>query len=194
MSDKQRASDSGDLRWNDLRFPFTGSNIDVGSGRLDYDYFNGGIGFQANARYPNEPVFSVAQLPHSWKIGTMVRPHIHWLQQSANEPNWLLAYKFSENGAANAIETDYSNYTFLTKASNAFTYTSGVILQITNFGMIDTTGLGLSDTIDFAFFRDNNNTSGEFAGSDPSNLVEIVKEFDVHYQIDDRGSSDEFSK
>lgn len=180
--------------WDDLRFPFSGRNIDVSSGRIDYDYFNGSIAYQNNARYTNEVVSMLAQLPHEWKEGSEVRPHIHWLQQSANEPNWLLAYKIYDNGQTANIDTDYTNHTFVTVEENAFTYSSGTIVQISKFPAIDMTGYTLSDCIHFAFWRDTTNASGEFSGLDPSGLVEHVLEFDVHYQINALGSRQEFIK
>jgi hypothetical protein len=183
------------IGWDDLRFPLSGENFDISSGRVDTDYFNGTVIFANNARYPDEPGKITCQMPHRWKEGSEIRPHIHWKQQSANEPNWLLAYKIEKNGEASAIETDYSNYTLLTKDTDSYTYVSGVLNQITNFGSIDMTDVSLSDHIIFLLFRDTENTSGEFSGSDPSSLAEHMYEIDVHYQIDqDRGSRQEFIK
>lgn len=183
------------IGWDDLKFPFAGRNIDVASGRIDYNYYNGSISYQSNARYPDEVVSMLAQLPHAWKEGSEVRPHIHWLQQSVDEPNWLLGYKIYDNGQSGNIDTDYSNHTFVTVDNNTFTYTSGNLVQISRFPAIDMTGYGLSDMIHFVFFRDTANTSGEFVGTDPSGLVEHVIEFDIHYQTDQaRGSRQEFIK
>jgi hypothetical protein len=180
--------------WDDLRFPLMGRNLDSTSGRIDYDYFNCAVGYQANARYPDEPVCMLAQMPHEWIEGSTIKPHMHWIQQSANEPNWLLCYKIVAKNTAITIETDFTNYTFLKKDSNAFTYSSGNLHQITLFPSIDMTGKSLSDCIQFALFRDSTNVSTEFAGADPSALVEYVWEFDVHYQADGLGSIQEFSK
>jgi len=181
-------------RWNDHRFSLTGQRVDVSGGRLNYNYFNGAIGFLSTARYPEEPISIIDQIGHDFAYGTPFNPHIHWFQQSANVPNWLLAYKVMENGETLSIETDYTNHTFLTIQSNAFTYSSGTLFQISSFGEIDTTGLTLSDHIHYVLFRDSANTSTEFAGADPSALEEFVVEFDVHYQIDASGSRLEYTK
>lgn len=175
--------------WDDLRFPFTGSNIDVNNGRLDYDYFNGGIKFQANARYPEEPVSMVCQLPHAWKEESDIHPHFHWIQQSSNIPNWLIAYKILKKNTTITLETNFNNYTLLTPSEHKFTYTSGNLEQITEFDAIDMTDVSLSDIIHFVMFRDSSNASAEFAGSDPSSLVEIAHEFDIHFQTDFPGGS-----
>ncbi len=179
--------------WDDLRFPFIGRNLDSASGRIDYNYFNSAVGYQANARFPNEVVCSLVQLPHAWKVGSGVRPHIHWLQQSEDVPNWLLAYKIGKKNSTNAIETDFSNYTLLL-SSPVFTYTSGVFNQISDFPEIDMTGVGISDLISIAVFRDVGNVSTLFAGADPSSLVEYINELDIHYILDSKGSSQEFIK
>ncbi|MCP4273023.1 MAG: hypothetical protein GY781_13860 [Gammaproteobacteria bacterium] len=136
----------------------------------------------------------LAQMQHSWKNGSAVRPHLHWVQQGSDEPNWLLAYKVVDNGASVGVETDFTNYTLLKKSSNAFTYVSGNLAQITIFPEIDMTGMSTSDMIQFVLFRDSANISGEFAGSDPSAITELALEFDIHYQKDDRGSQDEYTK
>lgn len=183
--------------WDDLRFPLVGNRIDVGAGRLDYNYFNGAVAFQGEgtpARYPQEPVSMFAQFPHEWKAGTIIKPHMHWYQQGATEPNWLLAYKIIRNGESITLETDFNNHVLLTKDTNAFTYTSGTITQITSFGEVDTSSMGISDSIHFVLFRDFNNTSTLFSGTDGGLNPELVIEFDVHYQIDAMGSRQEFIK
>ena len=180
--------------WDDLKFPASIQQLDLTTGRLSIDYFNGGVVFSSNARFDDEPISMLAQFPHAWKAGTGIRPHIHWLQQGSDEPNFLLAYKIMKNGEAITLETDYSNYTLLTKNSNAFVYSSGVLAQITTFGEIDTTGMKISDLIHFVLFRDSANASGEFVGADPSAIDEIVLEFDVHILNDTFGSFLEFSK
>lgn len=180
--------------WDDLRFPFVGRNLDSSSGRIDYNYFNCAIGYQSTARYPDEPVCILVQMPHSWIEGSNIRPHIHWPQQSANEPNWVLAYKKVPKENALTLESNFNNYTKVKKESNAFTYASGTIHQITSFPEIDMDGLGLSDCIQLVVFRDSNNATNLFAGSDPSGLTEYIWEFDIHFQHDGIGSKNEFSK
>jgi len=182
--------------WEDLRFPFAGRNIDTSSGRIDYNYYNGGIDFQNNARFAaSEAVSMQAQFEHSWIAGSEIRPHLHWLQVGSDEPNWLLAYKIIRNGQANAKETDYSNHTLAVKSSNAYTYTSGTLVQITKFPSITPSTMGISDMIHFVLFRDTANASTLFADVDPSSITELAFEFDVHYQSNTpNGSRQEYVK
>lgn len=181
--------------WDDIRFPLTAARLEVSSGRLEYNFFNGAVGFQSNARYPNEPASMLCQVQHDWKLESSLKPHLHWIQQSADEPNWLLAYKILENGDSLTIETDYSNHTLAIKSSNRFTYSSGNLLQFTEFPTISMLGItSVSAVIHFALFRDSNNTSTLFADVDPSSITEYTFEFDIHYERDALGSRQEFSK
>lgn len=187
----------GDGVWDDEKFPLIGQNIDQTSGRLGFDFFNGTVTFANNARYAeSETVSFTFQLSHAWKEGTNISPHIHWLQQHAtNIPNWLLGYEIrKKNTTKVALNTDFSNHTLLLPEAGVFTYSSGILEQITPFPDIDLTGCEISDIIHFCLWRDSLNTSGLFAGADPSNITEHVREFDVHALKDSAGSIPEFTK
>ena len=191
------ASDTGFMEpaWDDLRFPLVSSSrLDTSSGRIDYDFFNAAVEFQSNARYPNEPVCFLIQMQHTWKEETEIRPHLHWVQQGSDVPNWLMAWKYWDNGQSFTLNTDYSAHTLAAWDSNIFTYTSGSIVQISEFPAISMAGMGTSDGIVVSFFRDSANTSGQFAGADPSAITESAFEFDIHFQKDFHGSRQEFAK
>ena len=180
--------------WDDMLGPLISANLDVSSGRIDYDYFNGAIAYQNNARYPGEPVAQKNQFTHRYMVGTNGRPHMHWKQQSVNIPNWLLAWKLSSNGEADIIETDFSNYNLEIIANHVFTYTSGVLNQISVFPEIDLSTANISDNLHIVLFRDSANTSGLFAGADPSGIIEYVTDLDTHIQLDRNGSEQEYTK
>lgn len=199
-TDGPGAPDSGSLaapRWDDLSSPIVASaRLDTSSGRLDYNFFNGAVNFNSDARYPNEPVLIPLQVPHSAKYGAgaVLRPHIHWYQSQVAIPNFLIAYKIIEIGSQVTVETDYSNHTFLTIDNHRITYVSGTLYQLSEFPEIDISSVGLSTSIDVVLFRDSNNTSGEFAGVDPVASDVLVKWQDQHVQKDGEGSRQEFVK
>ena len=90
-----------DTAWDDLRFPFIGRNIDVASGRIGYDYAELGINFADNSRYAaTEQVSMIAQFSHAYKFESAVTPHLHWVQSSADIPNWLFVYRKYLNSEA----------------------------------------------------------------------------------------------
>jgi hypothetical protein len=183
-------------RWEDVSEAIVGDRIDITSGRLDYQYENGGIGFQQNARYDEEPVCVSIQARHSMRIGqgAVARPHIHWIQEQSSVPNWLIAYKKTNYGEAVTVESDFSNHTLAIIEEHMFTYSSGALAQISQFPEIDISDLSLSGSIDFVLFRDSGNDSGLFSGSDPVSATAIVKYFDIHVLFDSVGSREEYVK
>ncbi len=183
-----RGLPGGQDRWDDLRFPFTGNRIDVSAGRIDYDYTECTVDFQANARYPNEPVCVVAQMPHHKLPEGPLRPHLHWYQEEAVFPNWLLAYRWYNNG-----DLVPGSFTLAAMNGHAFTWSSGVLLQITTFPEIPgLAGENVSSICDLIVYRDNANASALFAGSDTYGVAK-TKELDLHYQVSGWGSRQEFT-
>ena len=181
--------------WKDAKFPFTGNRVNVSGGRVDYNYYNGGVDFANNARFnPDDCVSMLWQVNHDVQLQVNTRPHFHWHQISSAEPNWLIAYKKIKNNEAYTKETTFNNHTLLTKSSNAFTYTSGTLVQITVLPEIDMSDMGISDCIHFAFFRDVSNASGQFGGAEVGPVTEMAFEFDVHEPIDSLGSEQEYVK
>ena len=171
--------------WTDLRFSLDAARLDISSGRLDYDFANCGVIAQETARYPDEPMCIVAQFPHCKKLGTDINPHIHWIQNQDKVPNLLLEYRWINNGSVVAA--------FQKAISNglAFTYVSGSILQICSWPDISPpTGEKVSSMMDVRLFRDSANASGLFAGVDQYVGDVLLKEFDVHYEINRNGSTD----
>ncbi len=179
----------GALSWDDLRFPLTGQRLTVTAGRLDYDFEECTVEFGATARYPNEPICMVAQMPHKKYFGSVLHPHLHWVQASSDMPNWLMAYRFYNNGEA------VPAFTLAAWDHNAFTYTSGSIMQLTNFPTIASPAdENVSAILDIIMYRDSANVSTLFDGADPLSASAAAKEFDLHYQIDSTGSGREYNK
>lgn len=167
-----------DTVWEDLRFPATrlrqGATL-----KPDFNETEVTIDFDDSS---DETTYIIAQLPHAWKQGSEIRPHIHWIQnQNLNIP-WSLQYRIQTNGAATTVP-----WTTITLDQQAYTYTSGDLNQI-NYSStnIDMTGCTLSCIIQFKLARD---VSEDVYTGDAQ-----VYEFDLHYQIDTLGSQDEFSK
>lgn len=180
---KKLREDPNEYPWDDLRFPFVGRNLDTTSGRLDYNFYNGCMGFQSNAEFRVQDTVSMpCQMPHEWLEGSGVRPHIHWIQQGSDVPNWLFGYKKYKNGQTCTVDTDFTSNHTLVVGNEIFTYSSGNIVQITEFGEIDMSDMNASDTLQFCLWRDDDNDSGLFAGNDPSSITELALELDVHYR------------
>jgi hypothetical protein len=183
-------------QWDDLSGSLFAAKLDTASGRLEYDVFNAGVSFHDNARYPDEPVVIPIQLKHAMVVGvgSVARPHFHWLQQQPDIPNMLLAWKLTNPGGTTVFETDFSNYNLAIPTSDLYTYVSGTLLQKTIFPEIDLELAGLSASLDVVLFRDTLNTSELFGDIDPVSEDVTIKYNDSHVLFNSSGSRQEFVK
>jgi hypothetical protein len=179
-----------DPAWDDARFPFFGRQLDISAGHLTYDITNLGVNFDDTSRNNDlDQIGIIAQMHHDYAIGTEVRPHVHWMQSAAAIPNMLLKYRIYDQGEAPGA------WVLAATTGQAFTYTSGTILQISSWPAINmSTITGVSGFLDIKVYRDTANGSTLFAGADPLTGDWLAKEFDLHYQIDSIGSGEEYTK
>lgn len=164
-------------RWDDLRFPATrlrqGASL-----KPDFDETNMGLLFPQNDN--TEIAYIVSQMPHRYKLESALLPHIHYVQDEADEPVFKIDYRIYKNG-----EDPTGSFTTISANNFVYTYTSGSILQIVSFPEIDMTGIdSVSAMIEFKLYRDDNVVSGDV----------LLKEFDIHYQVDGDGSRMEYVK
>ena len=163
--------------WDDKSVPLT-QGKQGNTSKPDFDYTNIGYLFPQNDA--TEILYMVLQMPHSWLEGSDINPHIHWQQSADQQVTWKIDYKwFNPNAAVPA------GYTTHTMATNAFTYTSGDLHQITEgTAFISGSGQTLSSLLLIKLYRDDDVYSGDALAFD----------FDVHYQINSMGSRLEFNK
>lgn len=163
--------------WDDLRVPLTTSKQGSTS-KPDFDYTNVGYLFPQNDA--TEILYFVVQMPHGWKVGSTIYPHIHW-QQSANQNvTWKIDYKWFNNNTAIP-----ASFTTLNLDQLVFTYTSGNLAQISEpTAGISGTGKNLSSFLLVKLYRDDNVYTGDALAFD----------FDIHYEQDSIGSDQEFTK
>jgi len=158
---------------------------------LDYNFAELGVDFASNTRYNvAEQISMIVQFPHHWLHGSDISPHVHWMQKSSATPNFLIEYRWYNIG-----DTPPS-WTQKAWTENAISYDSGTIHQLTEFPVITPpSGItGVSSILDVKFFRDVANDTSLFSGAESSPVTELVKEFDIHYQIDSLGSRTEYLK
>jgi len=167
-----------DTVWEDLRFPAT--RVRLGSlSKPDFNYTDITVDFDPTS---DETIYVNAQMPHRWKEGSAINPHIHWIQnQNVNIP-WKFEYRIQANSAAKT--TAWSTKTL---DQLSYTYVSGNLNQISYASsMIDMTGYGISCILQMKLTRD----VSEDSYSGDAQLYEL----DIHFQIDTLGSQDEYSK
>ncbi|MCH9835903.1 hypothetical protein K0U83_09585 [bacterium] len=177
-----------DTSYDDLKFPATASKLESASTRYSFDSTDLGVAFDADARHTEEQLSYIVQMPHAWKEGTTLYPHVHWIQTTADYPNWLLSYRVYNNNESPG------SWTLAPIDSHVFTWSSGSLAQISAFPSITMTGKSLSCLLDVKLWRDAANGSGEFVGAESSPVSVLMKEFDIHYEIDSLGSNEPFTK
>jgi hypothetical protein len=166
-----------DTFWDDLRVPLSQTKLGANL-RPDFDFTNVGLLFPQND--PTEKAYFVAQMPHEWKVGTPIFPHVHWLQSADTAVGWKLDYKVLSLGQAAP-----ANFTTISGNSGVAAYVDTPIAQITNLGTgIDMSTAGLSALILGKLYRDDNLTTGDVLGF----------EIDFHFQLDAPGSRSPFAK
>ena len=167
-------------RWDDLRFP--AGNLKNGSSGVPA--WNNTYGLQTFG--VGDYVFATVQLPHAWKVGTELRPHIHWCKttSAAGTVRWELEYRWGKIGEViDAAWTTLSNETpTVSDGDTAWQH------ALTPWDAITPPfDIQISDMLLCKLERVVEVGSGY--GPDVALL-----EFDIHYQIDSLGSDLEYIK
>jgi len=174
--------------WDDLRVPMT-STSKGGSKDPDFEVIrdNGsssqGIFAEQFSNSTEQELYFVVQLPHNYKLGTNLHPHVHWLVDSApaggTTVRWGLEYSLVNIGDA----MPESTIIYIT-AEDPVTQYKHILSE---FPAIDCSSINnISTMLVCRIFRDVAND--DFA--DDAALLE----FDFHYEIDSIGSDGELVK
>jgi hypothetical protein len=166
--------------WEDLRFPATAINPAGAANAMVFDTAN--IGFTAGA--PGiQAIAILGQMPHAWKVGSDIYPHIHWQPTTTNTGNvlWRMEYKWT-----NINDTEPGSFTTVeildAGDGTAFKH------QLVGFGAISGIGKTLSSQLSIKISRVGDNVTDTYTGDT------LLKEFDIHYEIDTLGSRTELTK
>ncbi len=173
--------------YDDIWGELISEKLESPSSRITQDVAEGTVVFATNADLTDYIVMNI-QISHSWKMGSELHPHLHWIQSQNNNPNWLIQYRWQRNG-----QSKTTAWASTPLATNAFTYVSGDLNQISGFPVITPpTDYRMSDILQFRILRDTANTSGLFAGADPYTTSVHAYSFDNHYIKDRVGSRVEY--
>jgi len=167
----------GDSAWTDITVPAT--TIRQGaSTKPDFNTDSLTLDFPQNNE--SEIAYLNVQFGHDWLTGSDISPHIHYLQNEAGSPDFIIEYRWLSNG--NAV----TDWTTDTTYMSVFPYTSGSIMQILEFPKIDGSAItGVSSMLQIKLYR----RTGDGVSGD----VQVL-EFDIHIQIDSNGSDSEYLK
>lgn len=163
---------------------------------------NGGNAFKKNAAGTSQGVFLwmfsasseqelyfVVQIPHGYKEGSTIYPHVHWTTASGTPSGsnvvWGLEYTAAAIGNSYSTTTSITSNTVIGEIGTP----SGTGQHlITALGTISGTGLGISSVIVCRLYRAAADAQDSFANE--TGLLGI----DFHYELDTFGSASQFEK
>jgi hypothetical protein len=162
--------------FDDITFEMTPSRQGQQS-KPDWDATNLGFLFPRNDT--SEYVDIIVQMPHRWKEGSTIYPHVHCVQSNNGQAVFKMDYKWYNQGDAIPVgTTTYTMQTYL------ITYVSGSICQLIHGEGIDGTGYTFSSLLKLRLYRDDNGYVGDI----------LVDQFDIHFEIDSFGTSSQYAK
>ena len=165
-------------KWNDVTFPLTRTYINPPTSRPDYDATNLGLLFPQNI--PSEAIDIIIQVPHTWKEGTTIYPHVHVVQSASPQARFRMTYKWYNVG--DEVPATWETYDMNTYA---LPYTGTNMAQvIRGAGGIDGTGKLISSMLKLKLARVDNTYVGDI----------LTDQFDIHMLMDSFGSEEQFDK
>ena len=173
------------VAWEDLRFPASNLRVNPANSKPDANADTGVYLFDPSTP---ERVTAQVQFPHSWKEGSTITPHVHWMKttSASGDVVWRLEYKkIPINGVLDADWTQIDSVNTVRGTEDTNTANKHLI---TSFGEIDMTGGKISDMMFVRIWRQAN------ASGDTYNADVGLLEFDIHYQVNTNGSRQEFIK
>jgi hypothetical protein len=127
-----------------------------------------------------EELYLIVQMPHAWKEGSQIYPHIHWLADTdlnGSTVEWGLEYSWASIGNTygnTSIITEYNTLAALGPVT-AYQHT------YTTLPAIDATGQTMSSILMCRIFRN------AASSNDTYNRDAALLEIDFHYEIDKLG-------
>lgn len=175
------------VAWDDLRFPAQGINPPGAASDPTIETTTGLPLFSASQ---TNLLAGVSQMPHSWEEGSVIIPHVHWQKTVAGAGNVL--WRFEYDNIVNPGEVSLLTYANLLNATTtvAGTPDDGAARRnlISSFGEVEMTDKLISCCILWRLSRIGGDVADTYA--EDARLVE----FDIHYQLDSRGSLGQFTK
>jgi hypothetical protein len=168
--------------WDDLRFPPGRVVVNPANSKPDYIGLIDNINMLGFDKSASEWVTGIAQMPHGYKEGSYVEPHVHWVTTSAastaSHVCWKIDYTWVNPDTGNIFYN--ASVQSLTATSPAAGAASTLVYC--SLGTANGTGKEVSSIIAFRLIRNVSHAEDDI-DSDVGML-----EFDIHYQIDAMGS------
>lgn len=183
-----------DTFWDDLRVPLSstkkaGSKEPEFKKALDNGLGSQGVMLEFFDKTTEEELYFECQMPHSWKEGTDIHAHVHFIPiangSEGDVVSWCLEYSWASIGSV------FSNTTII--GGNEHIPADSSLVQnkhyLTELGEINGSGQTFSSMLICRVFRDAGGTLYTDDYDDEVGLLEI----DFHYEIDKVGTDEEYS-
>lgn len=171
------------ISWDDLRTPAGGLRLPATNPPQEVAY-QGSIVLAFEDEAVNEDIiYFMVQLPHNWKEGTNIHPHVHWTPEdnAGGNVRWTFTYSWANVDG-----------TFPAQTSDTITAAAGTTADKhlkSEFTTIVGTGKTISSMLICSLKRNSSDAGDTYTGKDARLL-----EFDFHYEIDSFGSFSELVK
>lgn len=171
--------------WDDMRIAAAGINPPGLVSDPDRDTDTGCWLFSTSA---TEMLVTQVQLPHQWKEGSYLVPHVHWQKttSASGDVYWQLEYKWAPIGGV--MDASWTTLTVTDTVDGTPDNDTADEHLISSFGELDGTGKEISDMLIFKLSRVGGNAADTY-GADARLL-----EYDVHVQKDAPGSIQPFRR
>ena len=167
-----------EITWEDMRFPANAIDPVGSAAPATRDTTTGMLSFSGSS---DNTIAGIAQLPHAWLKGSVLRPHLHLVFPTSNtgkNTRWKFEYNIANpNENFGSAYGSYSALPVITVANPAATAKH----VLASFADLTMTGYRESTVILWRISRLANSD----AADDDTNAA-ILLEFDIHFQ---RGKS-----
>lgn len=172
--------------FEDLRVPAQNTKLNPSKSEPAFEEFIDGLFVLKfdTSNADDESAHFIAQIPHSYKVGSNLYPHVHWSPDNTNtgDVRWQFEYVIA------SIDDEFSS-SATTNTVTAVAAGSVGAHQVNSFPVIDGSGIGISSIIIGRLTRlSQSDAEDTFTGN------ACFLEFDFHYEIDTLGSKTEFVK
>lgn len=169
-----------DTVWDDLRFPATAINPTGTAAPPAVNNDNGLLYFSKSA----VNIIAIAgQMPHGWKRGSTISPHIHVMHNDEGAGNSVWKFEYNIAKINGQFASSYSSETKTFAAPGAVRTHS-----LFSFADIDMSDYDGTSTMFLVLIS----RLGDDVADTYDNTIALL-EFDVHYQINKIGTRDEFT-
>ena len=171
--------------WDDLRVPAQNTKLNPLKSEPAFESLIDGVycyKFDAT-NADDESVHFVAQMPHSYKEGSDIYPHLHWTPDSTDTGNVYWSFEYTIANIGSTIGSTTTDEVLDAADGTALKH------QLVEFSTIDGTGLTISHMIICRLTRRSTSQATDTFTGNAGFL-----EFDFHFEKDTAGSREEFTK